>query len=518
MKNLLKTSLISVATCAILLSLQGCGKDRAGISVADSTKSAPNGKNPANNSVAGTNNANCGKGTADEDCDYLPDDQEGPGKQYPLAVPGEKDNDGDYLSDGCEYLVSAALNSDPLCRKLKDATAGTPTNPNNPDTDGDGIRDDDEIKPDMGSNYVTDPTDSDTDDDGLEDGVETQDKPGSDYKTNPLNKDTDGDMLSDGVEEESKIKTNPLDIDSDHDGVTDGIEVCGTKDGDGYGSGKVVTTSNGINIEDGSNFYSDKLATLINHYDGGSDCSNPADTNDDEAGKIDAWDPTNDSDGDQRPNDKEKNYKGQAPDGSNINGTDPLDAGKTPTETALTDDVKDSLNAAKYYPWITQTPDGKKMVDKNFVYVPKANSKGFWISKYEAVSNDDDTIKEYSNDGDKVDGKSKSEASSLIKDSKNTLDLPLNIDEPTNAQYRDLFDVKVGSVDNYCITIKNSVGDTNMPKDSTDTVCNLRNGGLEYTTSGKFEDGRHETSVNFNNETEDTEGNTKLRAATKYIK
>ena len=53
------------------------------------------------------------------------------------------------------------------------------------DRDGDGLSNDREV--DIG----TDPDDSDTDDDGIEDGIEV----GDDEPTDPLNPDSDGDGL-----------------------------------------------------------------------------------------------------------------------------------------------------------------------------------------------------------------------------------------------------------------------------------------------------------------------------------
>lgn len=72
------------------------------------------------------------------------------------------------------------------------------TNPNNPDTDGDGLTDGQEILV-----YHTNPLNPDTDGDGLNDGDEILV-----WKTNPLNPDTDGDGYPDG--EEVKNGYNPL--------------------------------------------------------------------------------------------------------------------------------------------------------------------------------------------------------------------------------------------------------------------------------------------------------------------
>ena len=111
--------------------------------------------------------------------------------------PNNPDTDGDGLTDGEEYLT---YKTDPL----------------NPDTDGDGLTDGDEVM-----KYKTDPLKADTDGDGLNDGDEVMK-----YKTDPLKADTDGDGLNDG-DEVLKYKTNPLKADTDGDGLTDGKEVNG---------------------------------------------------------------------------------------------------------------------------------------------------------------------------------------------------------------------------------------------------------------------------------------------------
>lgn len=83
------------------------------------------------------------------------------------------------------------------------------------DPDGDGLTNDQEL------NAGTDPNNADTDGDGLMDGEEL-----TKYRTDPKNFDTDKDDLMDG-EEVNKWKTNPLVPDTDGDGYSDGIEVQG---------------------------------------------------------------------------------------------------------------------------------------------------------------------------------------------------------------------------------------------------------------------------------------------------
>lgn len=89
------------------------------------------------------------------------------------------------------------------------------TDPKNPDTDGDGLRDGEEVH-----QYKTDPLNPDTDGDGLKDGDEVRV-----HRTNPLNPDTDADGLQDGAEVLTH-KTDPLKPDTDGDGLLDGAEVA----------------------------------------------------------------------------------------------------------------------------------------------------------------------------------------------------------------------------------------------------------------------------------------------------
>ena len=125
-------------------------------------------------------------------------DNDGLGKCLEKQIgtdPNNPDTDGDGLNDGEEYLTYK-------------------TNPLIADTDGDGLGDADEVKV-----TKTDPLIADTDNDGLKDGEEV-----NKYKTDPLKADTDGDGLTDG-DEILKYKTNPLKADTDGEGLTDGDEV-----------------------------------------------------------------------------------------------------------------------------------------------------------------------------------------------------------------------------------------------------------------------------------------------------
>ncbi|HET6513247.1 MAG TPA: OmpA family protein [Candidatus Kapabacteria bacterium] len=176
-------------------------------------------------------------GDRDSDGDGLTNDRE-------LALgtdPNNPDTDNDGLRDGAEVNDHSTnpLNSDSDNDGLKDGAEINEhaTNANDPDTDKDGLRDGDEINKyrtkatnadtdgdnlkdgDEVTRHSTDPLKADTDGDNLADGLEV-----NQWKTNPLAADTDGDQLTDG-EEVNTHKTNPLDTDTDKGSVFDGIEV-----------------------------------------------------------------------------------------------------------------------------------------------------------------------------------------------------------------------------------------------------------------------------------------------------
>ncbi len=164
-------------------------------------------------------------------------DNDGLGKCLEKEIgtdPNNPDTDGDGLNDGEEYLTykTNPLQVDTDLDGLNDyeEVKVTKTNPLMADTDSDGLKDGEEV-----NKYKTDPLKADTDGDGLNDGDEVLK-----YKTNPLKADTDGDGLSDGQEvtgvnvelkivgapvETKLFKTDPLKADTDGDGLTDYAEV-----------------------------------------------------------------------------------------------------------------------------------------------------------------------------------------------------------------------------------------------------------------------------------------------------
>ncbi len=132
--------------------------------------------------------------------------------------PQNPDTDGDGLKDGEEFhkYKTDPLNPDSDGDQLKDGEEvhKYKTDPLNPDTDGDTLKDGQEV-----ITYKTDPLNADTDGDTLTDGDEV-----NKYKTDPLKADTDDDTLLDG-DEINTYKTNPLNADTDGEGLRDGEEI-----------------------------------------------------------------------------------------------------------------------------------------------------------------------------------------------------------------------------------------------------------------------------------------------------
>jgi len=150
------------------------------------------------------------------------------------------DTDGDGLTDGQEVFTyySSPLKPDTDADNLNDyeEVFKYNSNPTLPDSDTDGLKDGEEIvrktnplladtdhdtllDGDEINKYKTDPLKSDSDDDDLGDGDEV-----TKYNTNPAVADTDNDGLHDG-EEINSTKTNPAIADTDTDGIRDGDEI-----------------------------------------------------------------------------------------------------------------------------------------------------------------------------------------------------------------------------------------------------------------------------------------------------
>jgi len=139
------------------------------------------------------------------------------------SCPEDCDQDKDGLADDVETGTGTFIDE-----------TDTGTDPNNPDTDGDGIDDGTEVA------AGTDPNNPDTDDDNLKDGVEDANQNGvlDPGETDPLNPDTDGDNIEDDVDEcplenaagqdqnQNGCIDSLEDVDKDRDGVPDDVDNC----------------------------------------------------------------------------------------------------------------------------------------------------------------------------------------------------------------------------------------------------------------------------------------------------
>lgn len=162
------------------------------------------------------------KANSDTDKDGISNDQE---SVYKTDV-NKSDTDGDGLKDGEEVY---SYKTNPLVKDTdKDGLPdgyeinATNTSPLLQDSDNDGKKDNiedednDSLTSEQEYKLKSDPLNEDTDDDQLNDNDEVK------QKTNPIDEDTDDDGLEDGME--IKVGTNPLKKDSNNNGVIDGDE------------------------------------------------------------------------------------------------------------------------------------------------------------------------------------------------------------------------------------------------------------------------------------------------------
>ncbi|MFN0157597.1 MAG: OmpA family protein [Bacteroidota bacterium] len=165
------------------------------------------------------------------------------------------DDDEDGLNNGEERTLGTnPLNPDTDGDGLKDGDEAHryKTNPTKNDTDGDGLNDGDEVM-----KFTTDPNKGDTDGDGLLDGDEV-----NQHKTDPLKTDTDGGGLSDG-DEIMKYKSDPLKLDTDGDGLSDKDEVMTHK------TDPAKSDTDGDGLSDSDEIRKHKTDPLKSDTDGG---------------------------------------------------------------------------------------------------------------------------------------------------------------------------------------------------------------------------------------------------------
>jgi len=188
----------------------------------------------------------------DSDNDGLPDDIE-----ISLGLdPNNPDTDGDGIKDGDEVgmqTVNIELNEtvlpgdDGTSDPGLDTGTDTGTTDTTTDSDNDGLTDYEEAV------TGTDPTNPDSDNDGISDGAELgqdsdndglSDTVETETGTNPNNPDSDNDGLTDA--EEITYGTDPNNGDTDFDGVPDSEEEIVKRGGGGGGSGSRGSGTTGV--------------------------------------------------------------------------------------------------------------------------------------------------------------------------------------------------------------------------------------------------------------------------------
>jgi hypothetical protein len=174
--------------------------------------------------------------------------------------PCNPDTDGDDVQDGTELGLTVGVPDPDGAGSLlatdaavfePDADPETTSDPTRPDTDGDGLPDGLESRPDVCSAV----DDADTDDDGLPDGDEDANGDGqlNAGETNPCARDTDGDGLADSLERQPGVCSLPDDADSDDDGLADGSEDSnGNGQADAGESDLCLADTDGDGLQDGT--------------------------------------------------------------------------------------------------------------------------------------------------------------------------------------------------------------------------------------------------------------------------
>jgi hypothetical protein len=266
----------------------------------------------------------------------------------------------DSVDNNCDGVIDEGCVIDTDGDGLTDEEEATyGTDPNNPDTDSDGLSDYEEV-----IMYGTDPLLEDTDGDGLTDREEV-----ITYRTDPHNPDTDGDGLTD-YEEVIMYGTDPLLEDTDGDSVGDASDLCPNEDATGQdddGDGcidpapLVDTDNDGIYddeddcpTEDATGYDTNPEDGCIDDTDGDGvkdnvdDCpnENAAGQDDDGDGCVDLVVTETDADGDGLTDDEEATYgtDPNSPDTDNDGLTDYAEVMTYGTDPTLSDTDSDGYS------------------------------------------------------------------------------------------------------------------------------------------------------------------------------
>ncbi len=264
-----------------------------------------------------------------------------------------------------------------------------------PDTDGDGLTDNEEI-----NIVLTDPTDPDSDGDGLSDGDEVL-VHGSD----PNLTDTDGDGASDDVEVFWGLDPAQADGDTDGDGLPDGLETAlGTNpsladsDGDGVGDDVEVGAdwiapqdSDGDGIIDASDTDDDGDGVLTVDEDPGGN-GLPADDDTDGDGLPNYLDDDDDGDGVPTENEDTNNNRDWTDDDDDGDGIpdylddvfDPNPVDTSATDTGLASDTGQTTDTGNGRPK-GKTPETDEW-PAFFCGVPLPHSAPLWLGLLAAAT------------------------------------------------------------------------------------------------------------------------------------
>jgi hypothetical protein len=246
-----------------------------------------------------------------------------------LAI-GEQDDDLDGLTNEQENTYS--------------------TDPNNADSDGDGLLDGEEVY-----QYETQPNNEDSDGDGLWDG--------EDILCDALQSDSDGDGIDDGMEGNDDLDLdgtpNCLDNDSDEDGHLDSIEGREDVDEDGLINALDVDSDN------------DEILDSIEGFDDTDADGTPNlwDRDSDGDGILDLTEGNQDLDGDGQ-----GNYVDLESDGDDINDADEIELGTDPFDADTDKDgASDGVERNLGTDPLRQDTDGDGLLDGEEIYTYETN-------------------------------------------------------------------------------------------------------------------------------------------------
>ncbi|MDC1392377.1 gliding motility-associated C-terminal domain-containing protein, partial [Flavobacteriaceae bacterium] len=265
--------------------------------------------------------------------EWLDFDQDGQGDN------NDTDDDNDGFTDSIE-VIDGTNSKDPLDYPRDEDNDGLTNNqeedlgtdPNNPDTDGDGIGDANDPTPlnpgasgDTDGDGIIDALDPDDDDDGYTDVIEIAE--GSNPKdSNSTPEDQDQDNFTD--DQEAAAGTDPNDPDSDDDGILDGaddfpLDPNRSEDTDGDGIDNTIDPdddNDGVN-DTQDEFPLDPLETVDTDNDGVGDNSDLDDDNDGYDDLTEGYGGSNPKDSNSTPSDSDNDFLSDAEE--DIIGTDP---------------------------------------------------------------------------------------------------------------------------------------------------------------------------------------------------